>query len=482
MYEKIPMLNEHIAIEIEKQLEFSPSDEQKQLIKLLSEFILPASKNDILLLKGYAGTGKSSIVSAFVKMLSSFKMKSVLLAPTGRAAKVIASYSGKPAYTIHKKIYRQQKGSDGLGKFVLSANLHSNTIFVVDEASMISNRSDGLAGFGSGRLLDDLIQYVFSGNNCKLIFVGDTAQLPPVGSLLSPALDIKELELFGKNVTQIVLKKVFRQKEQSGILHNATLIRNKITGNDISFPKLEYTYFNDVERITGEFLIETISTEYDQNGIENCMVVTRSNKRANLFNAGIRASILYREEQLTSGDLIMVVKNNYFWLPENKYTDFIANGDIAEVIKIYDYENLYDLHFVNVKLKFIDYPDIEIKAKIILDSLSYETASMTKEQNLEFYNKVMEDYADISSKKERYKKLKENPYFNALQVKFSYAVTCHKAQGGQWNTVFIDHGYIPDNKIDMDFLRWLYTAFTRAKSKIYLVNFSKEFFEEPTIQ
>jgi exodeoxyribonuclease-5 len=401
------------------------------------------------------------------------------MAPTGRAAKVMAVYTGMAAFTIHKKIYRQKSSADGMGKFVLNANLYKNTYFIVDEASMISDESNENSVFGSGRLLDDLLEFVYSGENCRLILVGDTAQLPPVGLNISPALKLQALEKFGFDVFEFELKEVVRQAENSGVLFNATQIRNLImTEKSAGFFFLELNRFSDVERISGAELIETISACYNKYGIFETTIVTRSNKRANLYNKGIRGSVLYRENEIERGDLLMVVKNNYFWMDEDVELDFIANGDIAEIIQISGYEELYGFRFANVTLRFVDYNDVELNCKIFLETLTIETASFSQEQNRQLFEAVSEDYADVKNKRNRWEKVKANPYFNALQVKFAYALTCHKAQGGQWKAVFIDHGYLTEEMLDTEYYRWLYTAFTRPTEKLFLVNFNKNFFEE----
>jgi exodeoxyribonuclease-5 len=403
-----------------------------------------------------------------------------LLAPTGRAAKVLSVYSGKAASTIHKKIYRQKTQNDDFAEFVVDKNLHKNTLFIVDESSMISNSAFDNSPFGSGRVLDDLIKYVFEGVGCKLMLVGDTAQLPPVGLVLSPALDSSVLKSMGVDVVEIELTDVVRQSEKSGILHNATLLRNRINEKLTGYPKLELDNFNDIIRVSGTDLIEEIDSCYGKYGVENTIVVCRSNKRANRFNEGIRRSILWKEEELSTGDLLMVVKNNYYWLSEEdkQYTDFIANGDIVEITRIRKHKELYGFRFADVTVRFLDYPELEIDVNIILDTLTSETASLSKEQNSKLFYSVMEDYSDLKTKREKIKAIKENMYFNALQVKFSYAVTCHKAQGGQWNSVFVDQGWLKDDMLDVEYLRWLYTAFTRPMEKLYLVNFNKEFFTE----
>ena len=473
------MIKNHLKNILTQNLPFTPTACQAELIEVLSVFITSNEPDEIMLIKGYAGTGKTTMVFSLTKSLATLKIRSVLLAPTGRAAKVMAGYSGMPAFTIHKKIYRQKSSSDGMGKFTIDKNLFKNTYFIVDEASMISNEYSENSVFGSGRLLDDLLEYVYSGENCRLVLIGDTAQLPPVKLNISPALEAASLEYYGFSVKEVELKEVVRQTADSGILFNATEIRNRIGGLDSSsgFFPIEISSFDDVERISGGELIETISSSYDKNGLFETTIVTRSNKRANLFNKGIRGSILYKENEIEKGDLLMIVKNNYFWVNDDLDLDFIANGDIAEIITIYGYEELYGFRFANVSLRFIDYNEIELDCKIFLETLNIESASFSYEQNRQLYESVSEDYYDIKNKRERWKKIKENPYYNALQVKFAYAITCHKAQGGQWKTVFVDHGYLNKEMLDTEYYRWLYTAFTRPSEKLYLVNFDKGFFE-----
>ncbi|WP_321290129.1 AAA family ATPase [uncultured Sunxiuqinia sp.] len=474
------MLKKHIEEQIRENLGFEPTEGQSMLAEKLGEFITRSGPDVLFLLKGYAGTGKTSMLNALVKTLNSFRFRTMLLAPTGRAAKVLASYTGCSAYTIHKKIYRQQSTTDGFGKFALDKNLAKNCFFIVDEASMISNSSPEGSVFGTGRLLDDLYEYVYTGQNCKLILVGDTAQLPPVGMAISPALDLSELEMYGTEVMHLELTEVVRQKLNSGILHNATNIRSLVGEGffDPGYFSIETANFTDIKRIGGGELIDKITECYDKFGEQQTMVITRSNKRANKFNEGIRSTILYKEAQITNGDLLMIVKNNYFWLSDDERLDFIANGDIVQVQSIYGYEELYGFHFANVCLKFLDYDDLEIDCKILLETLDIETASLSYEESQRLYESVAEDYMDIRSKKKRWEKIKENKHFNALQVKFAYAVTCHKAQGGQWDAVFIDQGYLVEDMLNVEYLRWLYTAFTRPVKELYLVNFNKEFFEE----
>jgi len=458
-------------------LEFQPTESQSSLINLLSAFIATGNSREIMVIKGYAGTGKTTLVNSLVKTLAEMKQRSVLLAPTGRAAKVLFAYTGFTAWTIHKKIYKQKSGSDGLGSFVLDNNMHKDTYFVVDESSMIGTAT-GDSLFGSGDLLRDLLYYVDNDKNCKLILIGDTAQLPPIGLDVSPALDKSVLESNGWMVSEYTMTDIVRQAKGSGVLMNATLIRDQITGSDIKIPVLNIEAFQDIQRIGGAELLELISDSYDKAGEEDTIIVTRSNKRANRFNAGVRSQILWREEQISRGDLLMVVKNNYYWKDDEKKIDFIANGDIAKIERVIGFEEIYGLHFANVQLSFIDYGGLEFEAKIMLDVLEVEGPSLPMEQQREFYNTILEDYPDLTTKKKRAEKMSNDPYFNALQVKFAYAVTCHKAQGGQWKNVFLDQGYFVDDMMSMDYLRWLYTAFTRAIDNLYLVNFSDKFFEE----
>ena len=463
-----------------QKLGHDPTSGQKEMIDKLAYFVTSPVADTIFLLKGYAGTGKTATISALVKVLDELKIKFVLIAPTGRAAKVLSKQSGKPASTIHKKIYRQQSAVDGFSKFSLDRNILRNSIFIVDEASMISNLHQDQSVFGSGYLLSDLIEYVKGGSNCKLIISGDTAQLPPVGLSMSPALEKEELLQFGLKIITMELKEVVRQSEESGILKNATHIRNRILEESpTGFWPIAMKGFPDLIKLGGDELIEEISNCFNRFGMEDTIVITRSNKRANLFNEGIRKSILYQEDQIMKGDLLMVVKNNYHWSKQIEDLDFIANGDIAEILRIRKYEERYGFHFANVVLRLIDYQDSEIECKILLETLKVEAPALSSDDNRKLFDSVSEDYQEIPNKRERWKKIREDPYFNALQVKYSYAVTCHKAQGGQWKAVFLDHGYLLQEMIDREFLRWLYTAFTRAEERLYLVNFHKEFFVDP---
>lgn len=475
------MIKNHLKEIIKQKLALQPTPGQQHLIDVLAAYISSDEPDEIMLIKGYAGTGKTTMLYALTQSLLSLKIRSVLMAPTGRAAKVMAGYTKMPAYTIHKNIYRQKSSTDGMGRFVLDKNLYKNTYFIVDEASMISNEHNENSLFGSGRLLDDLLEYVYSGENCRLVLVGDTAQLPPVKLDISPALDPNVLEDCGFGVKLVELTEVVRQAKDSGVLNNATFLRQLIsnTENHSGYFAIETKIYPDIEKISGSDLIENISSCYDKYGLFETSVITRSNKRANLYNKGIRGSILYKENEIEKGDLLMVVKNNYFWATEDVDLDFIANGDIAEIVSIMGYEEMYGFRFANVSLRFVDYENVEFDCKIFLETLALKTASFTQEQNTKLYYAVSEDYLDIRNKRERWKKIRENPYFNALQVKFAYALTCHKAQGGQWKTVFVDHGYLVEDMLDKEYYRWLYTAFTRPTEKLFLVNFDKNFFDEP---
>jgi len=459
-----------------KHLGNPPTEDQSEALKKLSAYICDNNNDVIFLMTGYAGTGKTSVISTVVKTLDLLRMRSILLAPTGRAAKVLASYSGRQAFTIHKKIYRQKSSKDGLGSFVLDRNLHKDTYFIVDEASMVANSSGDSSLFGSGRVLDDLIEYVYSGTDCKLILVGDTAQLPPVGSVVSPALDISSLGEYGFGLISCELKQVVRQSETSGVLMNATRIRLQVEENDLTHPSLDCINFVDTVRITGEELIDEISGAYGSCGMEGTIIVVNSNKQANRYNQGIRNRIFFREEEISAGDMVMVVKNNYFILDEeDDGAGFIANGDIAEVRKIRKYEERYGFHFADMVLKFPDY-NMEIESKVMLDVLHLDTPALPSEKNRELFQNVLADYINIKTRRKQYEAVKKDPFFNALQIKFAYAVTCHKAQGGQWERVFIDQGMFNRNEITIDYLRWFYTALTRSTEKVYLVNFAEDFF------
>jgi exodeoxyribonuclease-5 len=474
------MREELIYNQLTKNLGNTPTDDQSAAMRKIAAFICENSNDVIFLMTGYAGTGKTSMISAVVKTLEILRMRSVLLSPTGRAAKVLSSYSGRPAFTIHKKIYRQKSSKDGMGNFTLDRNLHKETYFIVDEASMVSNSSGDTSLFGSGRLLDDLFEYVYSGTGCKLIIVGDTAQLPPVGSVLSPALDRDAMKGYGFGLITAELKQVVRQSETSGILMNATRVRLQIAREDLSRPSVDCLNFRDTVRISGEELIEEIASSYGTCGLEGTIIVVNSNKQANRYNQGIRNRIFSREEEISAGDMVMVVKNNYFLTgdeEEEGKPGFIANGDIAEIRRIKKYEERYGFRFADMVLRFSDY-DLEVESKVMLDVLQLDTPSLPSEKGRELFNNVLADHMDIRTRKKQFEAVRNDPYFNALQIKFSYAVTCHKAQGGQWERVFIDQGMFNRNEITIDYLRWFYTALTRATEKLYLVNFSDEWFDK----
>jgi exodeoxyribonuclease-5 len=460
-----------------KNLGNIPTDDQSETLKKISEYITGDTSDVIFLLTGYAGTGKTSLISSVVKTLDLLRMKSVLMAPTGRAAKVLSYFAGKQSFTIHKKIYRQKSSKDGLGSFVLDRNLHRETYFIVDEASMVSNNSNDLSLFGSGRLLDDLIEYVYSGIDCKLIIAGDIAQLPPVGSVLSSALDPESLKEYGFGLVTAELKQVVRQSETSGVLMNATKVRLQIADNDLVHPLLDCVNFTDIKRISGEELIDEISASYSKCGLEGTIIVVNSNKQANRYNQGIRNRIFFREEEISAGDMIMVVKNNYFLKDDEGESRFIANGDIAEVRRITKYEEKYGFRFADMLLKFTDY-DLEVESKVMLDVLQLDTPALPQDKAKELFQNVLSEYHFLKTRRKQIEAVRSDSYFNALQVKFSYAVTCHKAQGGQWERVFIDQGMFNRQEITIDYLRWFYTAITRTTERLYLVNFSDEWFGE----
>jgi len=459
-----------------KNLGYAPTDDQSEALKKVASYICEDKNDIIFLLTGYAGTGKTSVISSIVRTLDSLRMKSVLLAPTGRAAKVLASYAGKQAFTIHKKIYRQKSSKDGMGSFILDRNLNRDAYFIVDESSMISNTAAESSIFGSGKLLDDLIEYVYSGTDCKLILVGDNAQLPPVGSALSPALDPAALREFGFGLVSSELRQVVRQSESSGVLMNATRIRLQIMDRNLDHPSIDCTGYRDVIRISGEELIDELSASYGTCGLEGTIIVVNSNKQANRYNQGIRNRIFFREEEICPGDIVMVVKNNYSLMEEDSEgPGFIANGDIAEVKRIRKYEERYGFRFADMTLWFPDY-NFELESKVMIDVLHLDTPSLPADKNSELFYSVLEDYQDIKTRRKQYDAVKSDKYFNALQIKFAYAVTCHKAQGGQWERVFIDQGMFNRNEVALDYLRWFYTALTRSTDRVYLVNFSDNFF------
>jgi ATP-dependent exoDNAse (exonuclease V) alpha subunit len=466
------------ADHILKAFPHEPTAQQLELFGKLHDFIVSDGGEECFILKGYAGTGKTTIVSALVKALRSYNYKSVLLAPTGRAAKVISNYSGRKAFTIHKRIYRKKSALNVDESFLTGDNMANDTIFIVDEASMIS---DEISGNNRDTLLHDLVRYVFNDKNCKLLLVGDTAQLPPVGSDESPALDPELMRAqFGLTVFSYELTDVLRQQKDSGILFNVTRVRDIIRQEEISNPQIITKGYKDVFRMGSDKLEEGLNYAYNKYGDENTLIICRSNKNANLYNRQIRGRILWREEELTGGDQIMVVKNNYFWLQDQEEgsTGFIANGDIARIRKVRKFEEIYGFRFADVQLELTDYAeDPVLDCKIMLDTLYSEAPALQSTDQKRFYLEVMKDYEHITNKRQKHEELKLNPYYNALQIKFAYAVTCHKAQGGQWDAVFVDQGYLTDEMVNMDFLRWFYTACTRATKELFLVNFNDKFYQ-----
>ena len=463
-----------------KQFPFEPTLKQDVVLQQLSDFILNSAPNLLYVLKGYAGTGKTTIIGAIVSNLWKAKKSAVLMAPTGRAAKVMSNYSGREAFTIHKKIYFPKKEKSGAVKFVLQPNKHKKTIFIVDEASMIPDIPGESKLFENGSLLDDLMQYVYSGHQCKLLLIGDTAQLPPVKLDLSPALNENLLRLnYNKEVTKMELDEVVRQEQDSGILFNATAIRESIENSFYDSFKFNLKGFKDIVRLVdGYEIMDAINDAYSSLGNEETAIIVRSNKRANLYNQQIRSRILFNDHELNAGDYLMVVKNNYFWIKPTSEAGFIANGDIIEVLEIFHIRELYGFRFAEVKVRMVDYPRMRpFETMLMLDTISVEAPSLPYEDSNRLYQEVLKDYDNETSKYRKFLKVKNNQYFNALQVKFSYAMTCHKSQGGQWNTVFVEQPYLPGG-IDKEYLRWLYTAVTRAKEKLYLIGFKEDFFEE----
>lgn len=468
-----------IASQIYAKISFQPTINQKKIIESVADYLSDEDFSRIFVLNGYAGTGKTTLIAALVAALKELGIKTILMAPTGRAAKVLSQYSGEKALTIHKRIYREQTNASYESRFSLNLNREQDAVFVVDEASMLSSGSaDDKTIFGSGSLLDDLLQYVRSGRRCRLILVGDAAQLPPVGDDYSPALNPTDLAPYG-DVVYESMDEVVRQEQTSGILFNATLVRCMLENGMYNIPKLDMEY-DDIQAVQGGEFLEVLQDCYDCYGRDETIVITRSNKRANRYNEGIRRNILFAEEEIESGDMLMVVKNNYHYTEriENCPMSFIANGDIARLRRLRRFEQLYGFNFANAVLSFGDYDDTEIECKILLDTLHSESPSLTREESQRLFYEVEKDYADLKSKLKRFKEIRENPYFNALQIKFSYAVTCHKAQGGQWRAVFIDRFLFGDEPMTRDMMRWLYTAMTRATERLYLVNFDERFFDE----
>ncbi|TVZ14969.1 ATP-dependent RecD-like DNA helicase [Maribacter sp. MAR_2009_72] len=463
---------------LESKFPHTPTATQSVALQKLAAFTLSDEKNEVFLLKGYAGTGKTTLIGTLVNSLWKVQKKAVLMAPTGRAAKVMSNYSQTQSYTIHRKIYFPKKQGGGGVQFVLAPNKHRDTLFIVDEASMIPDVAADSKLFENGSLLDDLMMYVYSGHKCKLLLIGDTAQLPPVHLVLSPALDADKISMaYNKEVVRLELNEVVRQAGDSGILANATLLREQLQGDFFDDFKFDVHPFTDIVRlIDGNEIQEAIDSSYSENGKEETAFIVRSNKRANLYNQNIRERILFLENDLAVGDFMMVVKNNYYWLKPNSEAGFIANGDIIEVLEIYAIKEIYTFKFAEVKVKMVDYPNMApFETVLLLDTITAESPSLSYEDGNRLYQEVMKDYAHESSKYKKFLGVKNNKYFNGLQVKFSYAITCHKSQGGQWNTVFVEQPYLP-NGMDKEYLRWLYTAVTRAKHKLYLIGFKDDFF------
>lgn len=503
------MMIDELKYKILQQFGFPPTQEQEHALEVFAEFLTDRDPHAVMILRGSAGTGKTTLSGAIVRTLKEIRQKVMLLAPTGRAAKVFSLNSGSPAYTIHRRIYREKSFSGVEGQFNLNDNLYTDTLFMVDEASMIANMGLGGMSFGSGCLLDDLVHFVYQGRNDRLLLIGDKAQLPPVGEEESPALHAAMLEGYGLKVYECDLNEVLRQSEKSGILYNATMIRQMITHDDITqLPKIHFAGYSDIKPMPGAELIEALADSYHHVGLDDTIVVTRSNKRANIFNQGIRNMVLDREEELSQGDILMIVKNNYYWMEEerkkikekeieerrvksegtesgtathkvqsskfqvqsNEIPAFLANGDRAKVLKVRRRIDLYGFRFATLLLQFPDYDNYELEATVLLDTLTSEAPALTHEQQEQLFHQIEEDYQDIPLKADRMKAIRQDQFFNALQVKFAYAVTCHKAQGGQWAHVYVDQGYMTDDMLNPDYIHWLYTAFTRATEMLYLVN------------
>lgn len=461
------MISDELLYRMRQAMGFEPTAGQAAAMNVFCHFITDSGRRTALIMRGAAGTGKSSVAGAIVKSMQALRQKVVLMAPTGRAAKIFAVNAGSPALTIHRTIYRQKAFTGEMSGFKLGFNSLRDALFIVDEASMIADRPSPDAAFGSGSLLDDLVSYVYSGEGCRLMLIGDKAQLPPVGEEKSPALNTSTLEGYGLTVYECEVDEVLRQAYGSGILSNATMIRRMLdAGAPISMPRIRLKGFADIQAVAGEDIVEQLSDSYSHVGMDETIVITRSNKHAGIYNAGIRAQVLYREDILSRGDMLMVVKNNYRW-----FEPFIANGDRAEVRRVRNVRELYGLHFADAELSLPDYDGAEVKATIVLDALSTDTPTLTREQQDRLFAGVLADYEDIPRKPERMKAVKEDKHYNALQVKYAYAVTCHKAQGGQWAHVYIDQGYITDETFTPSYIHWLYTAFTRATEKLFLVNY-----------
>ncbi len=470
-------MSNELMYQILRNFPFDPTTDQMHALDVFERFMTDSDERCVMILRGSAGTGKTSLASVIVRTLLDLQYKISLLAPTGRAAKVFSLTSGQPAATIHRSIYRERTFAGLDGKFNLNANLYRNRLFLIDEASMISLTSVN-STFGSGCLLDDLIQFVYNERNCRMLLIGDKAQLPPVGEAESPALRADVLAAYGLKVYECDLNEVLRQSQDSGILYNATIIRQMITHDQATaLPKIRFKGFADISIVPGDELIESLSTSYAEVGIDETMVITRSNKRANIFNQGIRNMVLGREEELTTGDMLMVVKNKYKE-KQAESLSFIANGDRAIVRSMRNVRELYGFRFADVTLSFPDYDNTEEDMIVILDTLTTEAPALTHEQNEQLFQQVLADYADVPLKSDRMKKIREDDYYNALQVKFGYAITCHKAQGGQWAHIYLDQGYMTDEMLTPDYIHWLYTAFTRATEHLYLVNWPKTQVEE----
>ena len=504
------MISDELIFRIRECFHHVPTLEQERAMACFAQFMTARDEHAVMILRGSAGTGKTTLAAAIVRAMLQWNQKLVLLAPTGRAAKVFSLYSGHPAYTIHRRIYRQKTLDTG---FALGYNNAADTLFIVDESSMIANGSrGGDSVFAGGQLLDDLVQFVYNGRNCRMLLIGDRAQLPPVGEEESPALLSSVMRSYGLNVYECDLSEVLRQSQESGILWNATRVRSQVedyespktggtsddgfqTGAGITLPQIRFQGFDDIRVVMGDELVETLASSYSRVGMDETLVITRSNKRANIYNQGIRNMVLGREEELCTGDLLMIVKNNYYWSgvanppqeearskgqearskgqEERVEMEFIANGDMAVVRRVRHVHEMYGFRFAEVTMTFPDYDDYELTAVTMLDTLTSEAPALTREQQEQLFQKVMEDYAEIPNKQERLKKLKQDRYYNALQVKFAYAATCHKAQGGQWAHVYVDQGYMTDDMLTADYLHWLYTSFTRATEQLFLVNWPK---------